>query len=186
MWKKKITDPEAVLPVRDEKTDSIYRRFCEYTDDGRSEDEFFMDAALELAGMAAECGEVPVGCVIVREGRIVSLAANGREVYRDATCHAETSAISAAGRELGGWRLPGCTLYVTMEPCPMCAGAIWAARIPRVVIGIHDPKAGGMGGLFDIFSQPLNHRPDVTFGVREEECVSLLRSFFDIKRKQDQ
>lgn len=184
MWKKKIPDPASVIPEREASIEAVRVKYREYADDGRTEDEFFMDAAIELAGIAAEGGEVPVGCVIVRDGNIVSLAANGREVFRDATYHAETAAISGAGGELGGWRLPGCTLYVTLEPCPMCAGAIWAAKVPRVVIGARDPKAGGMGSMFDLFSNPLNHRPDVTFGVREEECVSLLKNFFADRRNR--
>ena len=150
--------------------------------DGPDADRFFMDAALTLARAAAEEGEVPVGCVVVREGRIVAGEYNGREGRKNALWHAETAAVDAVGRAIGGWRLPGCTLYVTLEPCPMCAGAIWNARIPRVVIGAKDARAGAMGSLLNLASYPLNPKPEVLFGVRERECRELLRSFFARKR----
>ena len=145
-------------------------------------DTFFMDAALTLARAAAEEGEVPVGCVVVRENRIVAGEYNGREGLKNALWHAETAAIDAACRALRGWRLPGCTLYVTLEPCPMCAGAVWNARIPRVVIGAKDARAGAMGSLLNLAAYPLNPKPEVLFGVRERECRELLQSFFARKR----
>ena len=146
-------------------------------------DAYWMGAALSLAEAAAEEGEVPVGCVIVRGGRLLAADYNGRETFRDAVYHAETAAISEACRKLGGWRLPGCTMYVTLEPCPMCAGAIWNARLPRVVVGAKDPKAGALGSLLNLNAYPLNFHPSVVFGVREAECRALLRAFFERKRK---
>lgn len=142
-----------------------------------------MRAALSLAQYAAERGEVPVGCVIVRENRILSADFNGREELRDALCHAECSAISRACRALGGWRLADCSLYVTLEPCPMCAGAIWNARIPKVVVGAKDARAGAMGSLLNLNAYPLNHKPKVVFGVCEKEAVALMQNFFSLRRR---
>ena len=141
-------------------------------------DEQFMDAALELARQAAEEGEVPVGCVIVRRGEIVGRGRNRRETDKTALGHAELEAISDACRNLGGWRLWDCTLYVTLEPCPMCAGAIVNARIPRVVYGASDAKNGACGSVCDLFSMDFNHHPTVEKGIREEECAALLSEFF--------
>jgi len=141
-------------------------------------EEMFMRRALELAAEAAEAGEVPVGCVIVREGKILSEGRNRRETDRNALAHAEIEAIDRACRTLGGWRLTGCTLYVTLEPCPMCAGAIVNARIPRVVYGASDAKCGATGSVCDLFSMEFNHHPEVTAGVREEEAAALLSEFF--------
>ena len=142
------------------------------------EDLRFMDEALELARQAAAEGEVPVGCVIVRKGQIVGRGRNRRETGKTALGHAEVEAIADACRNLGGWRLWDCTLYVTLEPCPMCAGAIINARIPRVVYGATDQKAGSCGSVCDLFSMPYNHRPAVVSGVRQEECAALLSEFF--------
>jgi len=142
------------------------------------EDLNYMDEALALAREAAEAGEVPVGCVIVRNGEIVGRGKNHRETGRTALGHAEIQAISEACRNLGGWRLWECTLYVTLEPCPMCAGAIINARIPRVVYGAGDAKAGSCGSVCDLFAMDYNHRPEVTKGIREEEAASLLTEFF--------
>ena len=141
-------------------------------------DEQFMDAALELARQAAADGEVPVGCVIVRRGEIVGRGRNRRETDKTALGHAEIEAISDACRNLGGWRLWDCTLYVTLEPCPMCAGAIVNARIPRVVYGASDAKNGACGSVCDLFSMDFNHHPTVEKGIREEECAALLSEFF--------
>ena len=141
-------------------------------------DEQFMDAALELARQAAADGEVPVGCVIVRRGEIVGRGRNRRETDKTALGHAEIEAISDACRNLGGWRLWDCTLYVTLEPCPMCAGAIVNARIPRVVYGASDAKNGACGSVCDLFSMDFNHHPTVGKGIREEECAALLSEFF--------
>ena len=153
-------------------------------DPGENPDEFYMRAALELAALAARYGDVPVGCVIVRDGAIVAADCNGREVFHDASYHAETAAISAACRKLGGWRLTRCTLYVTLEPCPMCAGAIWCARVPRVVVGAKDAKAGAAGSVLNLNAYPLNHKFDVTFGVLERECRGILTEFFQARRKK--
>ena len=142
------------------------------------DDLFFMDQALELARQAAAEGEVPVGCVIVRNGEIVGRGRNRRETGRTALGHAEIQAISEACAALGGWRLWECTLYVTLEPCPMCAGAIINARIPRVVYGASDAKCGACGSVCDLFSMDFNHHPVVEKGIREEEAAKLLTEFF--------
>jgi len=142
------------------------------------EDTEFMDAALELAREAALEGEVPVGCVIVRNGEIVGRGRNRRETGRTALGHAEIEAIAQACQVLGGWRLWECTLYVTLEPCPMCAGAIIGARIPRVVYGVKDSKSGACGSVCNLFSMEFNHHPQVETGVRQEECARLLTEFF--------
>ena len=142
------------------------------------EDLKFMDEALALAKEAAAEGEVPVGCVIVRNGEIVGRGRNRRETQKTALGHAEIEAIYDANRNLGGWRLWDCTLYVTLEPCPMCAGAIVNARIPREVFGASDAKCGACGSVCDIFSMDFNHHPTVTRGIREEEASALLEEFF--------
>lgn len=142
-----------------------------------------MEVALEEARKAETHEDVPIGAAIFREGKLLARAGNERELRRDPTAHAEVLAIRAAAELLGGWRLPGTTLYVTLEPCAMCAGAIVLARIPVVVIGTSDPKAGAAGSVFDILSEPaLNHRPEVITGVRETECATLLRDFFAGRR----
>ena len=142
------------------------------------DDLFYMDVALALAAEAAADGEVPVGCVIVRDGQIVGRGRNRRETGRTALGHAEIEAISQACEALGGWRLWDCTLYVTLEPCPMCAGAIVNARIPRVVYGASDAKCGACGSVCNLFSMDFNHHPQVETGVREEESRALLTEFF--------
>ena len=142
------------------------------------EDLQFMDEALRLAREAAAEGEVPVGCVIVRRGEIVGRGRNRRETGKTALGHAEIEAIGDACRKLGGWRLWDCTLYVTLEPCPMCAGAIINARIPKVVFGACDAKCGACGSVCDLFSMAFNHHPAVIRGVREEEAAALLAGFF--------
>lgn len=149
---------------------------------GYTRDEYFMHRAMLLAKESAARGEIPVGAVIVRDGRIIAEAGNGRERDKSALAHAELTAIGKACKVLGGWRLTGCELYVTLEPCTMCAGAIINARIPRVIFGTFDPKAGAMGGLFDVDAYPLNHHPEVVSGVLGEECAELLRSFFRERR----
>ena len=142
------------------------------------QDEVFMEAALALAREAFAEGEVPVGCVIVRIGTIVGRGRNRRETEKTALGHGEIEAIADACRNVGGWRLWDCTLYVTLEPCPMCAGAIINARIPRVVYGASDAKAGSCGSVCDLFSMNYNHHPQVESGVLEEACGELLREFF--------
>lgn len=141
-------------------------------------DSAFMEAAIALAKEAAAEGEVPVGCVIVRGDEIVGRGRNRRETKKNALCHGEIEAINDACRNLGGWRLWECTLYVTLEPCPMCAGAIINARIPRVVYGASDAKCGACGSVCDLFSMKFNHHPVVEKGVRETECTELLQEFF--------
>lgn len=142
-----------------------------------------MGIAIEEARKAERHGDVPIGAAVFREGEPLARAGNERELRRDPTAHAEVLAIRAAAEVLGGWRLPGTTLYVTLEPCAMCAGAIVLARIPTVVFGAPDPKAGAAGSVLDVLAQPaLNHRPQVTAGVCEEECAALLRAFFAAKR----
>ena len=148
------------------------------------EDQVFMDAALELARQAMADGEVPVGCVIVRGDEIVGRGRNRRETGKTALGHAEIEAIADACRNLGGWRLWECTLYVTLEPCPMCAGAIINARIPRVVFGASDSKCGACGSVCDLFSMDFNHHPQVEKGVREAEAGELLTEFFQNLRQE--
>ncbi|MDP1769552.1 MAG: tRNA adenosine(34) deaminase TadA [Nitrospirota bacterium] len=141
--------------------------------------ESFMRVALEEAARAPAIGEVPIAAVVVREGKILSQAHNYRELWQDPTAHAEVIAIRAAATALGTWRLTETTLYVTVEPCTMCLGAIILARIPRVVFGATDPKAGACGSVFDLSSEPkLNHRVTVTGGVLEQECQALIQKFF--------
>ena len=141
-------------------------------------DEMYMRRALALAAEAAADGEVPVGAVLVRKGEIIGRGRNRRERDKNALAHAEIEAIREACAIAGGWRLTDSTLYVTLEPCPMCAGAIINARIDRVVFGTADPKAGSCGSLVDLFSLPYNHRPQITTGVLEADCAALLRQFF--------
>ena len=141
-------------------------------------DERFMKEALILAREAFDDGEVPVGCVIVRGEEIVGRGRNRREGDKSALAHAEVEAISQACRTLGGWRLWECTLYVTLEPCPMCAGAIINARIPRVVFGAADAKNGACGSVCDLFSMDFNHKPQVEGGVLEAQCAAQLQAFF--------
>ncbi len=149
-------------------------------------DEMFMKEALLLAQQAALAGEVPVGCVVTLGDQIVGRGQNRRETGKSALLHAELEAIAQACQTLGGWRLWQCTLYVTLEPCPMCAGAILNARIPRVVFGAKDPKAGSCGSVVDLFSYPYNHHPQVIGGVLEEPCSQILTRFFQRLRKTKQ
>ena len=142
------------------------------------EDQEFMAQALALARQAMAEGEVPVGCVIVRNGQVVGRGRNRRETDKTALGHGEIEASADACRNLGGWRLWECTLYVTLEPCPMCAGAIINARIPRVVYGASDSKSGACGSVCDLFSMAFNHHPQVERGIMEEECSALLQEFF--------
>lgn len=149
-----------------------------------TEAEKYMKAALRLAKKAADEGEVPVGCVVVCDGVIVGRGRNRREGKKDALCHAELEAIHKACRKLGGWRLHRCDLYVTLEPCPMCTGAIINARIRRLYYGAPDPKAGSCGTLTDLFSFGYNHRPEVVGGVMGDACAEQLRSFFRALRER--
>jgi tRNA(adenine34) deaminase len=149
-------------------------------------DPRFMEEALRLAERAAEAGEVPVGAVIVKDGRVLGRAHNQVEALRDATAHAEMIAITQAAEALGNWRLEGADLYVTLEPCPMCAGALVHARVGRVIFGVGDPKAGAAGGALNLLQFPsFNHRCDLTAGVREAECRELLLNFFAEQRTRN-
>ena len=150
----------------------------------QNNDVFYMSRAIELAKKAAELGEVPIGAVIVKDGKIVGEGYNLRESAKLSTAHAEISAIEAACKNLGGWRLFGCTIYVTLEPCAMCAGAIVNSRIDRVVYGAPDIRFGACGSLFNINSYPLNHAFETISGVCEDECKALLSDFFKTLRKQ--
>lgn len=148
------------------------------------DDTFYMREALALAKEAAADGEVPVGCVIVCKDKIVGRGRNRRETDKTALGHAEIEAIGDACKNLGGWRLWECTMYVTLEPCPMCAGAIINARIPRVVVGAKDEKSGACGSVCDLFSMDFNHKPQVEFGLLEDEAQQLLSEFFrDLREK---
>lgn len=142
-----------------------------------------MKQALALAQQAADEGEVPVGAVVVRDGVVIGKGRNRRELGKNSLAHAEIEAIDMACKTLGGWRLSGCDLYVTLEPCPMCAGAIINARIDRVIQGAVDPKAGSCGSVVDLFSLPYNHRPQLVRGVLEAECSEMLRDFFRSLRR---
>ena len=151
-------------------------------------DEEYMREALSLAEKAFELGEVPVGAVAVWDGKIVGRGMNLRETDKNALRHAEIMAIDEACKNLGGWRLWKCDLYVTLEPCPMCAGAIINSRVKRVIYGASDPKAGSCGSLTNLFEMPYNHKPEVVSGVLEEECSEILSRFFARlreKRKQN-
>lgn len=147
------------------------------------EREEYMALALALAAEAAEAGEVPVGCVIADgSGEIIGRGRNRRREDRDATAHAELEAIRQACAALGDWRLEGCTIYITLEPCPMCTGAIINARIPRVVFGAREAQSGSCGSVIDLFSERYGHRPAVYGGVLGDACAALLRDFFQGKR----
>jgi tRNA(adenine34) deaminase len=150
-------------------------------------DETFMRRALELARRAAAAEEVPVGAVLVRDGAILTEAANEVETRQDATAHAEMLAIGEAQALLKSWRLNGTTLYVTKEPCPMCAGALAHVRVDRIVFGVGDPKAGACGGAFNLFDLPgLNHRCEITPGVLQEETLGVLQEFFRERRANNE
>jgi tRNA(adenine34) deaminase len=150
------------------------------------DDEQGIEAALREARASAALDEVPVGCVIVHDGMIIGRGHNQVETLRDATAHAEVIAIGAASTALQSWRLHECTMYVTLEPCAMCAGAIILSRVGRLVYGASDPKAGACGSVLDVIHERrLNHRVDVTTGVRAEECGGLLKEFFAHKRRKD-
>ena len=143
----------------------------------------YMKRALDIARESMDKDEVPVGAIVVKDGEIISASSNKRESVFDATAHAEIEAIREACKNLGRWRLSDCELYVTLEPCPMCAGAIVNARIGRVIFGAKDPRGGALGSLIDLRSYPLYHKPKVTSGICEAECRELLKEFFSKKRK---
>jgi len=146
-------------------------------------EEYFMRLALREAERALDHDDVPVGCVLAAAGEVSAAAHNERELRGDPTAHAEILALREASSRLGGWRLDGAVLYVTLEPCAMCAGAIVLARVPRVVYGATDPKAGAAGSVLDVLAEPrLNHRPDVAGGLLADESAGLLRAFFSSRR----
>jgi tRNA(adenine34) deaminase len=146
-------------------------------------DEYFMRMALREAERALEHDDVPIGAVVVREGEVIGAGGNERELRQDPTAHAEIIALREAARATGSWRILDTVIYVTLEPCAMCAGAIVLARVPRVVYGTRDPKAGAAGSVFDILAEPrLNHRPEVAAGLLADECASLLTVFFSSRR----
>lgn len=145
--------------------------------------EEYMRQALDLARQAAACGEVPVGCVIVKDGAVVGRGRNRREERQAAWSHAEMEAMAQANRALGTWRLDGCTLYVTLEPCPMCAGAILNARIPKVFYGARDSAFGACGGVTNLFMEQFPHRPALVGGILAEDCQAVLAEFFEKLRQ---
>ena len=148
-----------------------------------TEDEKYMKEAIRQAKKAWKIEEVPIGCVIVYQGKIFGRGYNRRTTDKNPLAHAEITAIKKASKVMGDWRLEECTLYVTLEPCPMCAGAIINARIPRVVFGAYDKKAGAFGSVVDLNAYPFNHHPEIVSGVSESECASALSDFFRKKRK---
>ena len=152
-----------------------------------NDDETFMRAALEQAKLAGECGEVPVGAVVVCDGEIVGRGFNQPIRGQDPSAHAEVMALREAGRALANYRMPGCTLYVTLEPCAMCSGAIMHARVSRVVFGARDPKTGVAGSVIDLFAETrLNHHAEITAGVLADECGRMLSDFFAARRNKTQ
>jgi tRNA(adenine34) deaminase len=177
---------QARAPGLDLNTEG-WGKFLVFADTARvsepSTDERMMRRALEFAEDAARHGDVPIGAVVARGEEVLGQAGNERELRRDPTAHAEVLALRQAAERLGGWRLLETSIYVTLEPCPMCAGAIVLARVPRVVFGAADPKAGAAGSVLDVLDEPrLNHRPAVARGLLAEESAELLRSFFAPRR----
>ena len=148
------------------------------------DNEYFMDQAIALAKEAAQEGEVPVGAVVVLGDKIVGTGRNRREKSKNALAHAEIEAINEACRTLGGWRLWQCDMYVTLEPCPMCTGAIINSRIKRLIYGASDCKAGSCGSVVNLFELPYNHKPEIVSGIKKDECAELLLEFFKALRKK--
>ena len=148
-----------------------------------NDDIFYMKKAIELARRAYDMGEVPVGAIIVKDGKVISEGYNLRETEGRSTAHAEIIAIERACKALGGWRLSGCTMFVTLEPCPMCAGALVNSRIDRVVYALEDARAGCLGSVVNLNSYPFNHSFEVVGGVCARECADILKEFFKNKRK---
>lgn len=154
--------------------------------DQQQRDQYYMRLAMAQAQIAEENGDVPIGCVIVHQNQIIAKAYNQRQQLNDPTAHAEIIALTQAAAALGNWRLHGCTIYVTLEPCPMCAGALVLARLDRLVYGTDDPKAGACGSLYNIVQDyRLNHRLDVLAGVLKEECQEQLQAFFRRRRAEN-
>ena len=149
----------------------------------KKDKEYFMLLALKEAKKAAAVMEIPVGAVVVQNDKVIARGFNRKETKGNAVLHAEMVAISAACRKLGSWRLSGCDLYVTLEPCAMCAGAVLLSRLDRVFIGTADEKTGSMGSLFNLFDYPVNHRPEIIFGILREDCEVEIKNFFKILRE---
>ena len=151
-----------------------------------STDERYMRMAIDQAYIAEENGDVPIGCVIVHENRVIAKAYNQREQLHDPTAHAEIVALTQAAEFIGNWRLHGCTLYVTLEPCPMCAGALVLGRLDRVVYGTDDPKTGAVRSLYQLVEDPrLNHQLEVTCGIMQDECKKQLQTSFQRRREEN-
>ena len=148
-------------------------------------DKKFMLQAIEQAKIASACGEVPVGAIIVRNGEVISVGRNMREEKKNALSHAEIEAINLACKKLGSWRLDGCEIYVTLEPCPMCTGAIINSRIKTVIFGAYDQKSGSMDSVINLCDYPYNHKPEIYGGICEDECLAVLQSFFKGLREND-
>ncbi|MBR3423982.1 MAG: nucleoside deaminase [Clostridia bacterium] len=175
-------DTDRPIEAKKDLPEGIADRLPDGITDERKRREFFMGEALKAAEKSLFSGDVPVGCVIVRHNEIIAAAWNERELDKCATSHAELTAIERACAALGGWRLVSCELFVTLEPCPMCAGAIVNARVPKVYIGASDPKGGAAGGLFDLFSTGVNHKPEIFRDILTDDCSKLLTDFFKGKR----
>ena len=185
MTEKQLQRRENRLRVKEEKRLAEEAKAQKAAQEQKKLDEKYMGQALKLAKKAAELDEVPIGCVIVHEGKVIARGYNRRNTDKSTLAHAEIAAIRKASRKLSDWRLEDCTLYVTLEPCQMCAGAIVQARTSRVVIGAMNPKAGCAGSILNLLEmKEFNHRVDVTRGILEEECSQILKQFFDSLRKR--
>lgn len=175
----RIRSGEEKAAARQASKDAEKNKWIREQEEKRFLHEKFMKEAVKQAGKAAALGEVPIGCVIVHDGKIIGRGYNRRNTDKSTLSHAELTAIRKAGKALGDWRLENCTLYVTLEPCQMCAGAIVQARIPEVMIGCMNPKAGCAGSIYNLLEEPaFNHQARVLRGVLEEECGRMLRDFF--------
>ncbi|MBQ8199147.1 MAG: tRNA adenosine(34) deaminase TadA [Lachnospiraceae bacterium] len=182
---KTLRKRENRLQAKEEKRLRLEEEARRAAEQQRKEDEKYMRQALKLARKAAELDEVPIGCVIVHEGKVIARGYNRRNTDKSTLAHAEISAIRKASKKMSDWRLEECTLYVTLEPCQMCAGAIVQARVSRVVIGAMNPKAGCAGSVLNLLEmKEFNHRADVTRGILEEECAQILKEFFSSLRKR--
>ena len=185
MTEKRLQRRENRLRAKEEKRLAEEAKAQKAAQEQKKLDEKYMRQALKLAKKAAELDEVPIGCVIVHEGKVIARGYNRRNTDKSTLAHAEIAAIRKASRKLSDWRLEDCTLYVTLEPCQMCAGAIVQARTTRVVIGAMNPKAGCAGSVLNLLEmKEFNHRVDVTRGILEEECSQILKQFFDGLRKR--
>ena len=185
MTEKQLQRRENRLRAKEEKRIAEEAKAQKAAQEQKKLDEKYMRQALKLAKKAAELDEVPIGCVIVHEGKVIARGYNRRNTDKSTLAHAEIAAIRKASRKLSDWRLEDCTLYVTLEPCQMCAGAIVQARTTRVVIGAMNPKAGCAGSVLNLLEmKEFNHRVDVTRGILEEECSQILKQFFDGLRKR--